>query len=117
MLFGGISASPSVFGMVEELMAQRGIVVTSETVRQWCLKFGQTYANELRRRRPRCGDKWQQDARLPDHPWRKTLPLASGGSGWQCARYASRRADANRESSQALLPETPQKTPICPARD
>src|ERR1700747_1353747 len=31
------------------------------TVRQWCLKFGQTYANELRRRRPRCGDKWHMD--------------------------------------------------------
>src|SRR5258708_35335044 len=46
------------FRDVEELLAQRGIVVTYETVRQWCLKFGQTYANELRRRRPRCGDKW-----------------------------------------------------------
>jgi putative transposase len=46
---------------VEELLAQRGIVVTYETVRQWCLKFGQTYANELRRRRPRCGDKWHMD--------------------------------------------------------
>jgi transposase-like protein len=42
------------FRDVEELLAQRGIVVTYETVRQWCLKFGQTYANELRRRRPRC---------------------------------------------------------------
>ncbi len=35
------------FRDVEELLAQRGIVVTDETVRQWCLKFGQTYANEL----------------------------------------------------------------------
>jgi hypothetical protein len=43
---------------IEELLAQRGIAVTYETVRQWCLKFGQTYANELRRRRPQCGDKW-----------------------------------------------------------
>ena len=42
-------------------MAQRGIVVTSETVGQWCLKFGQTYANELRRRRPRGGDTWHMD--------------------------------------------------------
>jgi putative transposase len=49
------------FRDVEELLAQRGIVVTYETVRQWCLKFGQTYANELRRRRPRCGDKWHLD--------------------------------------------------------
>ncbi len=46
---------------MEELLAQRGIVVTYETVRQWCLKFGQTYAKELRRRRPRCGDKWHLD--------------------------------------------------------
>jgi putative transposase len=49
------------FRDVEELMAQRGVVVTYETVRQWCLKFGQTYAKELRRRRPRCGDKWHLD--------------------------------------------------------
>src|SRR5512142_767903 len=49
------------FRDVEELLAQRGIVVTHETVRQWGLKFGQTYANELRRRRPRCGDIWHMD--------------------------------------------------------
>jgi putative transposase len=49
------------FRDVEELLALRGIVVTSETVRQWCFKFGQTYANELRRRRPRCGDTWHLD--------------------------------------------------------
>lgn len=49
------------FRDVEVLLAQRGIVVTYETVRQWCLKFGQTYANELRRRRPCCGDKWHMD--------------------------------------------------------
>jgi putative transposase len=49
------------FRDVEELLAQRGIVVTYETVRQWCLKFGQTYANELRRRHSRCCDKWHRD--------------------------------------------------------
>jgi putative transposase len=46
---------------VEELLAERGIIVTYETVRQWCCKFGQTYANALRRRRPRPGDKWHLD--------------------------------------------------------
>ena len=35
---------------VEELMAERGVIVTYETVRQWCQKFGQQYANQLRRR-------------------------------------------------------------------
>jgi len=59
----------------EEILAHRGIVVTDETVGQWCLKFGQTYANELRRR-PRCGDKWHMDE----------MVLTRGGkkhSGWR----------------------------------
>jgi len=47
---------------VEELLAERGVVLTDETVRQWCRKFGQTYANGLRRSRPRTGDKWHLDA-------------------------------------------------------
>jgi putative transposase len=46
---------------IEELMAQRGIVLSYETVRQWCLKFGQTYAHELKYRRPKTGDKWYLD--------------------------------------------------------
>jgi len=46
---------------VEELLAERGVIVTYETIRQWCGKFGQAYANELRRRRPRPGDKWHLD--------------------------------------------------------
>jgi putative transposase len=54
-------ASRSVFGTVEEFLAQRGIIVTYETVRQWCFKFGQTYATELRRRRHGTGDKWHLD--------------------------------------------------------
>jgi putative transposase len=43
---------------VEELMAARGVMLTYEAVRHWCPKFGQAYANQLRRRRPRPGDKW-----------------------------------------------------------
>jgi len=47
---------------IEELLAERGVIVTDETIRQWCRKFGQQYANELRRRRPRPGDTWHLDA-------------------------------------------------------
>ena len=36
-------------------MLARGVVVSHETIRQWCQKFGQTYANGLRRRWPRPG--------------------------------------------------------------
>ena len=43
------------------MLAQRGVVLTYETVREWCLKIGQTYANDLRRRSPRPGDKWYLD--------------------------------------------------------
>jgi putative transposase len=49
------------FRDIEELMASRGIIVTYETIRQWTLKFGQSYANELRRRQPQRGDKWHLD--------------------------------------------------------
>src|SRR5918997_1272790 len=46
---------------VEELMAERGVTLSHEAVRYWCRKFGQAYANALRRRRPRPGDKWHLD--------------------------------------------------------
>jgi putative transposase len=49
------------FRDIEELLAARGIFVTYETIRQWCLKFGQSFANEVRRRLPRPGDKWHLD--------------------------------------------------------
>ena len=47
--------------MVEEMLAARGIIVSHETVRQWALKFGQAFANQIRRRLPRAGDKWHLD--------------------------------------------------------
>jgi putative transposase len=49
------------FRDVEELLLERGVTVTYEAIRKWCRKFGQTYANQLRRRRPRPGDKWHLD--------------------------------------------------------
>ena len=47
--------------MVEEMLAARGISVTYETIRQWGLKFGREFANRIRRRAPRHGDKWHLD--------------------------------------------------------
>src|SRR5207247_1711332 len=46
---------------VQELLCERGIDVTHEAIRQWCLKFGQDYANRLKRRRAQPGDKWHLD--------------------------------------------------------
>ena len=49
------------FRDAEDLLAQRGITVTYETIRQWCLTFGPTYARTLRRHRGRLGDTWYLD--------------------------------------------------------
>lgn len=46
---------------VQEMMMARGVTVTYEAIRQWCHTFGQRFANTLRRRRPRPGDKWHLD--------------------------------------------------------
>jgi putative transposase len=47
--------------MVEEMLAARGILISHETIRQWALKFGQGFANQIRRRLPAAGDKWHLD--------------------------------------------------------
>ncbi len=49
------------FRDVEELLAKRGIIVSYETIRQWCRKFGPEYARNLKRRQGRLGDVWHLD--------------------------------------------------------
>ncbi len=47
------------FRDVEEILAKRGILVTYETIRQWCRKFGPEYARKLKHRQGRLGDgRW-----------------------------------------------------------
>src|SRR6202040_985594 len=47
---------------VEELLAERGLGVSYETVRRWVLKFGPGFARRLRRSRPRPSNRWHLDA-------------------------------------------------------
>ncbi len=49
------------FRDVEEMMAERGVVVSYESVREWCLKFGAAYAKRIRAHGPRPGDRWHLD--------------------------------------------------------
>jgi len=49
------------FRDVEDLLAERGITVSYETIRQWCKKFGPEYARKLRRRVGPLGDTWFLD--------------------------------------------------------
>src|SRR5215468_5250008 len=49
------------FRDVEDLLAERGILVSFETIRQWCRKFGPGYAQRLKGRQGRLGDIWYLD--------------------------------------------------------
>jgi len=46
---------------IEKMMAKRGVLVTYETVREWCHKFGSAYAARLKKKRARFGAKWHLD--------------------------------------------------------
>jgi putative transposase len=62
--------SASACGNVELLLAERGVVVSYEAIRRWCKRFGRSFANRLRRRRP--GDRWHL---LPDVEQRQSRYL------------------------------------------
>jgi putative transposase len=49
------------FHDVEDLLAERGITVSYEAIRQWCLKLGPRYARHFKRRQGRLGDAWPLD--------------------------------------------------------
>lgn len=49
------------FRDIEDQLAQRGVVVSYESIRRWCLKFGPQFQRLLKRREGRFGDKWFVD--------------------------------------------------------
>jgi transposase-like protein len=49
------------FREVEELLAERGIIVTYESVRQWCLKLGPADSRRLKKQQRRLGNAWHVD--------------------------------------------------------
>ena len=76
--------------MVEEMLAFRGIEVSHETIRQWGLKFGQEFANIIRRRLPRPGDKWHLDEVYSDRL--KTRKQSDGDGRLDPSRFLFRLA-------------------------
>jgi putative transposase len=99
--------------MVDELLAAGGILVSHETVRQWALKFGQAFANQIRRRLPRAGDKWLLDevvvkiAGVTNWLWRAVDQTGDGARrpGAEPARQGGRHAPAPK-AAQAAVPGT-----------
>ena len=49
------------FRDVEDLLAERGVEVSHESVRQWCNRFGPQYARNLKKHQSRLGDTWHLD--------------------------------------------------------
>ena len=93
------------FRDVEDLLAERGVIVTYEAIRQWCLMFGLDYARRLRRRRGRMGDAWYLDEVFREDPGATALPVACRGRGRRRDRHP--RPDAAESSgSGALLSES-----------
>ena len=61
MQFACITAFCLSFRDVEDLLAERGIAVSYESIRQWCNRFGPEYARTLKKRQGRLGDTWYLD--------------------------------------------------------
>jgi len=49
------------FRYIEELLAARGVTVSYETIRNWCLKFGAQYCNTIKKSGGQLGDTWYLD--------------------------------------------------------
>jgi putative transposase len=92
--------------MVEECCRLRGVVVSHETVRQWARKFGQEFANQIRRKLPCAGDKWHLDevvlkiAGVTHWVWR---------SSGQSSHQPTRRRE--RQMKRFKSPGTPSRLP------
>ncbi len=60
---------------VETILAARGVVVSYESIREWGLRLGRLFANTLKRRRPKPGDKWHLNEAVPSRPRQAALPI------------------------------------------
>src|SRR3984957_341909 len=70
---------------VELLLAERGVVVSYETVRRWCKRIAARFADRQQRYRPWPGDKWHMDGVCHEHNSRKEV--------WSCTRDEGRPLD------------------------
>jgi putative transposase len=101
---------PLSFREVEELMFERGIIVSYETIRHWCVKFAQRYAESLRSRRPRSGDKWHLDeVFIKINGERKYLWRAVDQDGMVLDILVQNPAGQGR--GQTFLPQAPEEDP------
>ena len=82
------------FRDVEDLLVQRGIAVSYETIRQWCGTFGPEYARTLRRRRGRLGDTWSAPRRMVTDKLRSYA--AAHRTAMRSVMHSTQRYENNR---------------------
>jgi transposase-like protein len=100
--------------MVEDLLAARGITVSHQAIRTWAEKFGRNFANRIRRRSGRFGDKWHLDGR-----WcMNAAEIVNGrNSFFDVGDYAcfswQRTEFEHARASMRLSTEQPMATSVC----
>ena len=91
---------------VEDLLAERGVIVSREAIRSWVNRFGPHFANCVRRDRPRPNEKWYLDEvvisiRGKKHwLWRA---IAVGGNVLDILMHTRRNAKAAKRFLQRLI--------------
>jgi hypothetical protein len=96
---------------VEEMIMARGVVVTYETIHQWCRKFGQAFANQPRRRRARPGDSRVGSWRVDIEPTVGPAALSACGFPQGCPTAVALAGGVSfpapaRQTVHAVLPHT-----------
>ena len=101
--------------LAEELLLERGIVVSYETIRRWGLKFGPAYAKQIRRRRPSLQDVWHLDEVVISIAGRKHwLWRAVDQDGYVLDEIVQNRRDT--KAAKRLLIRLLKKTGMPPRR-
>jgi putative transposase len=99
---------------IEKMMLERGIFITYEAIRKWCRKFGQQYANQIKRRRPQPSDKWHLDevaVTIDGQKYYLWRAVDSDGNVLDILMQTRLR----HESSKQVLPQAVEETGLCTA--
>src|SRR5205809_6692571 len=89
---------------VEDLLAERGLDISYETVRSWVLKFGPVIARRLRGRRPRPSDRWHLDEMVVRIAGQRMYLWRAVAAGGAIKGGASPRGQGSRPQRPAPLP-------------
>jgi putative transposase len=101
--------------LVEEMLLERGIVVSYETIRRWGKKFGPDYAGRLRRKQPSRNDIWHLDEVVINIAGKKHwLRRAVDQDGYVLDEIAQSQRDT--KAAKRLLARLMKKQGITPKR-